>query len=412
MTLPDFDPRDPATRADPYPQFQALRAEEPVHWSNALRAWVLTRYDDVKWALNDAEAFSADRITPFRDSLSDDARERIPDLLRDMGNWMVFTDPPKHTRLRNLAAKIFLQRIVDSLEPRVQAIVDRLLVRVTDRGEMDMIRDLGFPLPVLVIAHLLGVSEDAYEDFKEWSDDLATFVGSAQVTPDKRERAQAAIRAIDDHLREVIAARRREPQNDIISELIAQSEKGGWTDDELLATCSLLLFAGHETTTNLIGNGSLALLRHPEQLARLAAQPGLMEQAVEEMLRFDGPAPAMTRIARRDLDLRGRTVREGDRVFCMLGAASRDPEMFEEPERLDIGRWPNRHLAFGYGTHFCLGAPLARLEGRIAFRAILDRCPGLTLAESDPEWVDSLSLRGLKALRVHFEPAPRQAQSA
>jgi cytochrome P450 len=411
----EFDPGRPEVRADPYALFRELRRHDPVHWSPALGAWVLTRYDDVKGAVNDPR-FSADRISPFRDSLAGDARERIAGLLAVLGDWMVFNDPPRHTRLRALVGKVFTPRVGERLRPFVEQVVDDLIGRIEaaaggngndggGEGRLDLIREFGYPLPVMVIARLLGVPAADQERFKFWSDELATFVGSARDTPDKRDRAEAAIGEMADYFRAQIARRRADPRDDILSALVAAEESGDFLSEaELIGTCTLLLFAGHETTTNLIGNGMLALLRHPEQMRLLAARPELAESAVEELLRYDGPTPAMARAAREDVALAGGTIRAGDRVFAMLGGANRDPARFDEPEELNLARPDNRHLAFGYGIHFCLGAPLARLEARVAFGALLERLPGLALAGPEPEWIDSVALRGVKSLELVYTP--------
>jgi len=401
-----FDTRAPGVLADPYPAFRRLRAEDPAHWSPALKGWVLTRYADVKLCITD-ERFSADRISPFRDSLSEGARASIPDLLRDLGYWMVFNDPPLHTRLRGLANQAFTSRAVERLKPRVEALVNELVDRFVEDGETDLIADFAFPLPVMVIAHMLGVPLDDTGQFKRWSDDLATFVGSAQMTPDKRARAQAAVKALEGLFGEIFAARRKAPGEDLISGLIAASdEEGGLSDEQLLATCVLLLFAGHETTMNLIGNGFYHFSRNPDVLARLAADPGLASSAVEEILRFEGPGLAMTRIPAEPVALHGRTMEPGQRVFAMLAAANRDPDAFAEPDAIDIARRENRHLTFGHGIHFCLGAPLARLEARIAFPLLARRLSHLEPRGPEPEWVDSLSFRGVRSLRLGFTPAP------
>lgn len=402
----DYDPRRPEVIANPFPVFAELRRRDPVHWSDVLGGWVLTRYRDVRQVLNDAR-FSADRITPFRDHLQPDARAQVAALLKTLGLWAVFNDPPAHTRRRALLNKAFTSRAVMALRPLIERIVAHLISRVAPRGEMDLIADFAYPLPASVIAGMIGVPLEDLDRFKTWSDEIAAFVGSALATPDKRERGERGAREMSAYFRGIIADHRRRPKDDILSGLLAAEEAGiGLSEDELVASCILLLFAGHETTTNLIGNGMLALLRHPEAVAALRRDPGLAAGAVEEMLRYDGPTQAMTRIAREDVRLGEASplIRTGERVFALLNAANRDPDVFANPERFDVARGDSRHLSFGFGIHFCLGAPLARLEGQIAVRALVERLPDLALGVDQPEWSDSLVLRGVKALPVRFGP--------
>ena len=400
----DYDPRRPEHIADPFPIFARLRAEDPVHWSAILGGWVLTRYRDVRQVLNDPR-FSADRITPFRDHLAPDARAGVAELLKTLGLWAVFNDPPAHTRRRGLLNKAFTSRAVTALQPMIERIVDHLIARVATRGEMDLIADFAYPLPASVIAGMIGVPIEDLDRFKTWSDEIAAFVGSALATPDKRERGERGVREMSAYFRAMVADHRRNPREDILSGLIAATESGAMlSEDELVASCILLLFAGHETTTNLIGNGMLALLRHPEALAALRREPSLAAAAVEEMLRYDGPTQAMTRIALEDvsLDEGGPAIPRGDRIFALLNAANRDPAVFPDPDRFDVARDDSRHLSFGFGIHFCLGAPLARLEGRIGVAALAQRLPELTLALDRPKWTDSFVLRGVRALPVRF----------
>jgi cytochrome P450 len=405
-----YDPRRPEVIADPYPALRRLRDEDPVHRSEVLGGWVLTRYADVRAALADPR-LSADRITPFLARQARSGRDEIGPLARQVGRWVVFTDPPTHTRLRGLLNRAFTSRTVERLRPRIETIVAELLDRVQDRGRMDLIHDFAYPLPVTVIAELMGVPHEGLERLKRWSDELAAFVGSALQTPDKYARAGRGLEEMSEYFRHLLARRRAAPREDIISSLIAAEERGaGLSEEELVATCVLLLFAGHETTTNLIGNGILALLRAPAALEAWRRDPAITPTAVEELLRYDGPTGAMVRIAREDVELGGRAIRRGDRIFTMINAANRDPAQFPQPDRLDLGRPDNRHLAFGYGIHFCLGAPLARLEAQIAFPALITALPDLTLETESPDWLDSLVFRGVRSLPIAFRPAGGSAR--
>ncbi len=398
-----YDPRDPAVIEDPFPVLRRLQAENPVHWSEILKSWVLTRYDDVRAALADPR-LSADRLTSFLRHQAGDRplAEALAELGRSLGLWAVFTDPPLHTRLRGLLTDAFTPRAVDTLRPTVRALVDALIDGVAAAGRLDLVRDIAAPLPVAVIGDLLGVPRVDGPALKQWSDDLATFVGSAVATSDKYERAAASLREMNAYFRALAAERRARPRQDVLSALVAAAGQGRLADDELVASCTLLLFAGHETTTNLIGNGVLALLRHPDQCERWRRDPTLTATAVEELLRFEGPGQALVRVALDDLAIGGRRIRRGDRLFVMINAANRDPRRFVDPDRLDLGREPNPHLTFGHGRHFCVGAPLARLEAQVALPRLLERLPGLALAAPRLEWIDSLIFRGVRALPLTF----------
>lgn len=318
---------------------------------------------------------------------------------------MVFRDPPDHTRLRRLFTKAFTPTSVENLRPNIEDIVAHLLGGMqakAQRGEpVDYIADFAYPLPASVIMDLLGVPRADLERVKVWSDDIALFIGTAQVAGNKYLRAEAGAKAMAAYFRELVEARTAEPRDDMISHLVlARDDRDALTTDEIIGTCILLLFAGHETTTNLIGNGFLYSMRHREQWERLIAEPGLAGSAVEEYLRYDGPSGAIARIASGDIEMAGKTIRAGDRVFAFVNSANRDPEAFDEPERFDIGRSQNPHMTFGHGIHFCLGAPLARLEAQIAAARLSERLPGIELAGGEPEWHDSLILRGVKSLPV------------
>jgi pimeloyl-[acyl-carrier protein] synthase len=384
-----YNPFLAEVREDPYPHYRELREAEPVHRSPFMDMWVLTRYEDVAFVLRD-QRFSADR-TKW-------------DGVRDVENFqptrsLLSLDPPDHTRLRHLVSKAFTPRVVEQLRPEAQAIVDEALDKAAVRGTMELIEDLAYPLPVAVIARMLGVPEKDWPRFREWSRVLVSSLDPvAFPSPEMLAALTSAQEALLDYLRGIVARRRREPRSDLISDLIAVEEQGeGLNERELLVMLNLLLVAGHETTVNLIGNGMLALLRHPDQLALLRGRPGLIETAVEELLRFDSPVQLTGRIAAQDCTLGGQDIRQGQLILTLLGAANRDPQQFADPDRLDLTRSPNQHFSFGRGIHFCLGAPLARLEGRIAIGSLVERFPRLRLA-GEPVRGETITLRGLTRL--------------
>jgi cytochrome P450 len=391
-----LNPMDPAFVADPYPTYHRLRAEDPVHHS-PLGFWVLTRYDDVIAALRDPRL--------AKEAIAAWVAARFGAPMPALGLSMLDRDPPDHTRLRGLVSKAFTPRVVEGLRPHIQQIVDGLLDRAQDAGALDLIEGFAYPLPVIVICEMLGVPVADHERFKGWSLDIARGLDSVLLPTDSDvpRRSMAARTALADYFRELIARRRAAPRADLLSGLIAAEEAGDkLSENELLATCILLLIAGHETTVNLIGNGTLALLRHPDQLRLLRENPGLIGSAIEELLRFDGPVQRTARIPSEDVVIAGHTIARGEMVMPFIGAADRDPAQFPDPDRLDITRTDNRHIAFGWGIHFCLGAPLARIEGQIAIGTLVRRLPKLALATEAPEFRQSLTLRGLASLPVTF----------
>jgi cytochrome P450 len=390
----------PALLADPYPSYARLRRTDPVHWAEGPGAWVLTRYADVVSVLRSPHA-SAER--------TEMAGRRVPAEFQEVftarKDAMLNADPPRHTRLRLLVNKAFTPGAVAALAPFIQRFVDGVLDAVGPRGRMDVIRDLAYPLPATVIAEMLGVPHADRDRFKQWSDDTAALAGNlpGNLSEDVLRRAAEGMGELRVYFAGIVARRRVEPRDDLISALVkAQQEGDRLNEAELLANAVLLLNAGHETTTNLIGNGALALLRHPDQLRRLREDPALIPTAVEELLRYDSPVQFTSRVLKADLTLGGKQLRAGQTVLLLLGAANRDPAQFPDPDRLDVGRTDNKHLAFGLGSHFCLGAPLARLEGRIAFETLLRRLPGLRLAGPAPAYRPNFNLRGLEALEVTF----------
>jgi cytochrome P450 len=341
---------------------------------------------------------SSDRLRPFFAKLPSAETALIGDLIRYLTLWMVFRDPPEHTRLRRLASKVFNVKSMHALRPNVQAITDWLLERIGEREELDFIADFAGPLPALVIMDMLGVPRSELSRLKHLSDEMALFIGSARDTPEKYARAQAATQGMARLFGELIAERRRAPQQDLLSELVTLEGEGDQlSDDELVATCILLLFAGHETTTHHLANGLAALLRFPAEAERLRAEPKLAPAAVEELLRYDGPIGAQVRIVREAQEFHGRGLKRGDRVFLLMNAANRDPRAYPEPDRLDLARQGVPHLTFGFGSHICLGFPLARLEGQIALSAVLARWRHIELT-APPRWIDSMVLRGMQAM--------------
>jgi len=399
MTL-DYKPDDPQVLADPFPLYRRMQDEDPCHWSPRLKAWVLTRYEDVRNVCLDKE-MSSDRLRPYFATLPAQEASRIAAIMKYLSLWMVFRDPPEHTRLRRLTSKVFHVKSMHAMRPRIEALLAWLLERIGERATFDVIGDFAGPLPALVIMDMLGVPREELERVKRLSDDLALFIGSSRMAQEKYAIAERATREMADFFRELIAARRAQPQPDLLSELVALDDGGDrLTEDELVASCILLLFAGHETTTNHIANGLLALLRFPGEMERLRADASLAPAAVEELLRYDGPTNAQVRIVQRGHELHGKRLRPGERVFVLLSAANRDPRAYADPDRVDLTRDGPPHLAFGFGAHICLGFPLARLEGQIALPALLARWPGLELAGAPLEWLNSMVFRGLKALPV------------
>jgi len=392
---------------NPYPLYASLRASSPVFQlpipaDVGAGVFLLTRHADVHQALRDAR-LSADRRRSHAIARN---RQVLPrQVMGEEGLFrsMLMMDPPDHTRVRGLVNKAFTPRRVAELRPHIETIAKSLLAEPAAARKLDVIGEFSAPLPAIVIAELLGVPAEDHPQFRRWA---AAIVAAPTAIASGTEvlAAQRAIESLNDYLRAVIAERRAQPRNDLISALVAaQEDRDALSDAELLATSLLLLLAGHETTTNLIGNGTLALLRHPDQLARLRAEPELLRSAIEEMLRWDSPVQGTLRAVTEDVEIGAVTLRQGALVIAGIGAANRDPEVFAEPDRFDVARRDNRHLSFGFGAHFCLGAPLARLEAEIAFRALLEAFPKLALSGAPISHRPNPILRGLQALEVASE---------
>lgn len=395
--LLSFDPLDPGFTEDPYAHYARLRGEGPAVRSPA-GLLIFTAHEACSAILRDPRFGHgpADQGNPFDSGAADD-EEHIRSFLQ--------LDPPDHTRLRGLVSKAFTARRVQKLRPRVEEIVGRIVADGVARGSMDVIGDLAYPLPVTVISELLGVPPEDHERFRGWSDALARGLDPDFMLPADQIAAQRTARAeFRAYFAELAARRRVEPSDDLLSDLVRlQTEGADMSDAELRSTCALLLVAGHETTVNLIGNGALALLRHPEQLGWLRSHPDQAGAAVEELLRFDPPVQLTGRMALEDTEVCGQPVRAGEPVLLLLAAANRDPAVFPDPDRLDLARGTARHLAFGLGIHFCLGAPLARLEAEAAIRE-LTRHELEPLART-PSYKENLVLRGLAGLPVRIGPA-------
>jgi cytochrome P450 len=396
----EYKPDDPQVLADPFPLYRRMQDEDPCHWSPRLKAWVLTRYEDVRDVCLDKE-MSSDRLRPYFATLPSAEARRITELMKYLSLWMVFRDPPEHTRLRRLTSKVFHVKSMHAMRPGIESLMHWLMQRIGEREAFDFIGDFAGPLPALVIMDMLGVPREELGRVKRLSDDMALFIGSSRMAQEKYDIAEAATREMAEFFRGMIAARRARPQADLLSELVALEDGGDrLTEDELVASCILLLFAGHETTTNHIANGLLALLQFPGELAKLRADAALAPAAVEELLRYDGPTNAQVRIVQRERELHGKRLRAGERVFILLSAANRDPRAYADPDRVDLARNGPPHLSFGFGPHICLGFPLARLEGQIALPAVLARWPGLELTGAPLEWLNSMVFRGVKSLPV------------
>lgn len=407
MKLPDL--LDSDVLKDPYPAYSLLRSTYPVHWDESLNGWLVTRHDDVYNALRDPSRFSSDRLEQMVSGrVSEAARKEAEPLVRTAAQWMWMNDPPFHTTLRGLVNKGFTPRAISGLEKDVAQIVDMLLEPHLASGRMDVVADLAYPLPAYVLADLYGIPREDADLLKGWSDAMKLFIGGS---PDLSSTAGGAVAGLKEMMRyftEVVEARRHQPQDDLVTRLVNAEHQGELlSQEQIVANLVLVLAASYVTTMDMMGNGLLALLRNRDQWERLIADPGLVPRAIDEILRFDGPVQLTHRRATQDIELRGSRIRQGDIVYLIRGAANRDPEKFSDPDRLDVGREDTGHVAFGAGVHYCVGAALARMEGELALRALLTRCPGLRLDEErEPVWRgDSVQFRGLRSLPVRFDGA-------
>jgi cytochrome P450 len=405
---PDLDAKllSPDYIESPYPTYDLLRTQHPVYWSEKWSAWLITRYHDVKLVLNDHRRFSnRNRYTLYMAQFSDHEREQLSYLIDHyQRGGLVQSDPPDHTRLKRLVTSAFTPRAVARMRDMVVEIVDDLLDRLEGLGSTELIGDVAFQLPAIVIAGMLGAPKEERDQFRVWSADIQRFLGAGNPTLAQALAAQEGWQRMNGYFQVLLDERRKRPRDDLVSALAAaRDDEDKLSEDELVRTCGAMLIAGHETTTNLISSGILALLEHPDQLRLLRNDPGLYPGAIEEFLRYDTPFQSVPRTVTEACELGGQRLVEGQLLYVMLGAANRDPEQYRRPEVLDVRRSDNRHLAFGHGIHFCLGAALARLEGPVAIQRILERFPTLRLLPEDPPvWKQSMVQRGLQRLPLQL----------
>jgi cytochrome P450 len=402
--VPDRQPSlyqllDPDILADPYSLYRRLREWDPVAWDPFLHAWVVTNYAGVLTVLH---KFSANR-TPTPEQLAAMGLESLQPVAEVMVRQMLFMDAPAHTRLRGLCSSAFTSRRVDHLRLHIQEIADDLIDRVLPQGRMDVIADFAAPLPAIVTAELLGVPTSDHQQLKSWSADFAEMLGNFQHNPDRVSSVLRSVNEMTRYFRDAIREQERHPRNGLVQLLVNASEGGSrLTEDEVIANIIVTMVGGQETTTNLIGNGLLTLIRNPAALAQLRDDLSIIEPAVEELLRYESPSQHTARLAPEDLMLGDKQIKKRDAVMAVMAAANRDPARFPDPDRLDLTRKDNRHVAFGWAAHFCFGAPLARIEGQVAFSSLLRRLPNLALEQGPLVWRQNLGLRGLIALPVTF----------
>lgn len=398
LTAPNFG-------IDPYPLYPLLHAGDPIYWSENWQCWMVSHYENVVDVLHQPNLFSnVDRITTLLNGLAPEERQEFAILERHFSTGLVHSDPPQHTRLRKLATHAFTPRMVKKLEPRIAEFVNDVLDKAVQGGKLELIGDLAYPLPATVIAEMLGAPREDQDQFKVWSSSIGALGGSGTATVETFRMVQNNIHNMREYLRGLLAERRKNPQDDLLTLFIQAEEKGDMlNEDEVLSICVTLLSAGHETTTSLIGNGILALLRHPDQLDLLRNNPDLIQPAVEEFLRYDPPLQRTWRRIAEDTTYAGQPLKQNQLLTVWLGAANYDSARFANPTQLEITRKNNQHMGLGYGVHYCLGGPLARLEGAIAINLIVQRLQNLRLATDEVVWKVQGLFRGLEALPLEFD---------
>jgi pimeloyl-[acyl-carrier protein] synthase len=391
---------EPEIMASPYGLYRELRETDPVHWDPFLHAWVVTRYSDILIVLS---RFSAERsLKP--EELDAMGLGALKPIFQVVAEQMLFRDPPTHTRLRSLCAAAFTPARVSLLRQHIESIANKLVDRFVDTGTADIVSDLAAPMPAIVTAEMLGVPKSDYEKLKQWSIDFAEILGNFLHDPDRVARVAASVREMSEYFRAAIRRQKTDPQEGLILSMVQAQEDGTrLNEEEMIANIILTMIGGQETSTNLISSGLLTLLRHPDQMRVLLDDPSLIPMAVEELLRYESPIQHTARVAPEDVLLGGKLIRRGQSVVAVLAAGNRDPERFPNPDLLDLKRGDKAHLAFGWSAHFCFGAPLARVEGPIAFNVLLRRLRNLKLASQEFVWRENFGLRGLVAMRVHFD---------
>lgn len=393
---------DPEHLDNPYPIYQQLRADNPVRWDTGVETWVVTGYTQVIAGLRD-NRFSAERFLIDTNLFPEEMRSLLGSTAYALTRQMLFLDPPDHTRLRSLASKAFTPRVIEQMRSHIQQIVDDLLDKVQNQKRINLIEDFAYPLPAIVIAEMLGVPPEDRAKFIEWTGSFGALLGGSELTLETLIQAFQDVTEFINYFRQIVLERRSQPKDDLLQAMITAEEQGDkLSEDELLSNCVLLLAAGHGTTTHLIGNGTLALLRNPEQWEHLRTHPETIALAVAELLRYDSPVQMTSRKAKVDLELGGQSIQAGQEVFFCLGAANHDPSQFSNPDKLDLTRYDNRQVAFGHGIHYCLGSPLARLEGEIAFNTLVARLKKPQLLTTQPTWFPSLVFRSQDELAIAF----------
>ena len=401
---PELDLKQSSNIRDPYPLYRWLREHDPIHWSDSLRGWLISRDRDVRHVFQNPAIFASDRRGKIRDGAFSN-RSAAADVWEAMGKQVAYRDPPDHTRLRRLLNKAFVTREVESMRPRIEELVNLLLDEVEAKGELDFIKDFAFPLPAHIISRMIGASTDDLDKLKMWSDDIGAYIGGSQEKSHNVDRAKRGLDCMGEYFGALMRRRKADPQDDLMSMLIAAEDEGDvFSDEEVVAQCITLLFGGHATTADLLGNGLFHLLRDPEQHQMLLDDLSLVPSAIEEFLRYESPVPIFAKVVSEAVELGGRSIERGQIVYVIMASANRDPSRFVNPDTLDIRREDNKHLAFGRGIHYCLGAPLARLEVDIAFSTLFRRFEKLTLVSDEPDWRRQIYLRGLKTLPIRFRP--------